>query len=103
MNILHYQAYIHEWQKGNVTGMRGKGGLSRHIRRYLFEKYGYRCSKCDWCEINPVTNLQPLEVNHIDGNHKNNLESNLELLCPNCHSLTPTYKSLNIGFGRKRK
>ena len=25
---------------------------------------------------------------------------NLELLCPNCHSLTKTYKALNLGNGR---
>ena len=29
---------------------------------------------------------------HIDGNNE---ESNLQLLCPNCHSLTPTFGALN--------
>lgn len=82
--------------------MRGRFGLSRHIRRYIFEKYGACCCKCGWAKKNPVTNLVPLEVNHIDGNHRNNREGNLELLCPNCHSLTPTYKVLNKGFGRKK-
>jgi hypothetical protein len=31
----------------------------------------------------------------------NNKEENLILLCPNCHSLTSTFGSLNIGNGRK--
>jgi len=44
----------------------------------------------------PVT----LEIHHIDGNSENNLMENLVLLCPNCHSLTETYKAKNIGNGR---
>lgn len=37
------------------------------------------------------------------GNYSNNLESNLILLCPNCHSLTSTYKGANRGHGRKER
>jgi len=75
--------------------------LSRKpIRRYLFEKLGARCVKCGWAEKNPITGKVPVEVNHIDGNSTNNHPSNLELLCPNCHSLTETYKALNKGNGR---
>ena len=33
-----------------------------------------------------------LEVEHKDGNHDNNKEENLQLLCPNCHSITATYR-----------
>lgn len=45
----------------------------------------------------------PLEIEHIDGNYLNNSESNLILLCPNCHSLTATYKGANRGNGRKAR
>lgn len=38
----------------------------------------------------------PLEVHHKDGNKKNNEISNLEILCPNCHYFTDTYKTKNI-------
>jgi 5-methylcytosine-specific restriction endonuclease McrA len=34
-------------------------------------------------------------VNHIDGDSKNNVYSNLEFLCPNCHSQTPNFRALN--------
>jgi predicted HNH restriction endonuclease len=44
-----------------------------------------------------------LEIEHIDGNFENNAEENLELLCPNCHSLTSTYKGANKGSGRKER
>lgn len=37
----------------------------------------------------------PLELDHIDGNSDNNTLSNLRLLCPNCHALTPTYRGKN--------
>ena len=51
------------------------------------------CSKCGnryWLG-NPIM----LELHHIDGNKDNNNLNNLELLCPNCHAYTDTYKSNN--------
>lgn len=40
-------------------------------------------------------------MEHIVGDYTNNSEENLILLCPNCHSLTATYKGANKGHGRK--
>jgi len=37
----------------------------------------------------------PLELDHINGNNKDNQLKNLPLLCPNCHALTPTYRGRN--------
>jgi hypothetical protein len=36
-----------------------------------------------------------LQLDHIDGDEANNLLENLRILCPNCHSQTPTYGSKN--------
>ncbi len=36
-----------------------------------------------------------LEVDHVDGNPDNHLPTNLRLLCPNCHSQTPTFRKKN--------
>jgi len=96
-----YETYIENWKNEKETGLSGETQTSRHIRRYLFIKYNNKCSKCSWSEINTITRKIPLQINHIDGNFKNNKEENLELLCPNCHSLTPTFGSLNKGNGRR--
>ena len=49
----------------------------------------YHVHKKDHCEICgfiPVNKVQ-LDVDHIDGNHKNNDLDNLQTLCANCHRL----------------
>ncbi len=49
-----------------------------------------RCGLAEWLE-EPLT----LEVDHKDGNRENHLRDNLEALCPNCHSLTHTWRGRN--------
>ncbi|MBR6034247.1 MAG: DUF2116 family Zn-ribbon domain-containing protein [Clostridia bacterium] len=98
-----YNQYIHKWKNGQTDGLRGKYQLSMHIRTYMIKKYNNRCAKCGWSEINPYTNNVPLEIEHIDGNYLNNTEENLIVLCPNCHSLTSTYKGANLNHGRKER
>ena len=76
--------------------------MPNFIRRYLIAKYN-GCQLCGWHEINPTTGNMPLEVHHIDGNCLNNREDNLQLLCPNCHSLTPNAGALNRGNSKRYK
>lgn len=102
-NSYYYLLYINRWRLGLESGIKGTSGVSNHIRRYLFQKFGSSCQRCRWCEINPTTNKVPLTIHHIDGNCINNKEDNIELLCPNCHSLTDTYGSLNKCTTIKRK
>ncbi|MFD7279155.1 HNH endonuclease signature motif containing protein [Streptomyces sp. NPDC059862] len=42
----------------------------------------------------------PLEVDHVDGNWRDNRVTNLRFLCPNCHSTTDNYRGR--GKGRTR-
>jgi hypothetical protein len=76
---------------------------NRRYKKYLIYKYGEQCMECGWDKINPYSGNIPIELEHIDGNSNNNSLDNLKLLCPNCHSLTPTYKALNIGNGRHNR
>ena len=97
-----YKQYINRWKSGEETGLSGEYSISQHIRRYLMDKYSCKCQLCGWGKVNPYTNTVPLEIHHIDGDYKNNNEDNLQLLCPNCHALTETYKSHNKN-GRKQR
>lgn len=92
--------YIEKWKAGIETGNTGTGLLNVKVRRFMLKKANYRCELCGWGEINPTTGKIPLNVDHKDGNYTNSAENNLRVLCPNCHSLTPTYGSLNRGHGR---
>ena len=98
---FQYDDYIRRWKAGVVNGRTGVCDISNYIRRYLFEKYGSKCHKCGWAEVHSVSGNIPLQVNHINGNCLDNVEMNLELICPNCHSLTPTFGSMNNQVGRR--
>ena len=37
----------------------------------------------------------PLELHHKDGDRTHNELNNYELLCPNCHALTDSYRGKN--------
>lgn len=62
-------------------------------RLLLIEHFGYKCNSCSIDSWNGQSIT--LEVNHKDGKSSNNVMSNLEFLCPNCHSQTDTYRALN--------
>ena len=102
-NEYKYKQKIKQWKDGEWDGTTGDRwiDISGSIKKYIFEKYNNQCARCGWNEINSYTGTLPLEIEHIDGDYTNNKEENLILLCPNCHSLTPTYKALNKGRGRK--
>ena len=90
---LQYCTRIQEYQSGKVAKL-GKPT----VKRFLKERDGDKCSVCDitdWCGEVIV-----FELEHIDGNSRNNKEDNLCLICPNCHSQTPTFKGRNRGNGR---
>ena len=93
-----------DWFAGKISG-NSDGPWTQvrdRVRNYLFKKYNNKCSRCGWGEVNPFTNTIPLEVEHLDGNPYNSFPDNLTLLCPNCHSLTKTYRGANRGNGRKK-
>lgn len=65
---------------------------SEKVKKRLFEE-GYKEKVCEHCkrtewEGEPI----PLELHHKNGNNTDNRIENLEILCPNCHALTDTYR-----------
>jgi hypothetical protein len=59
-------------------------------KKIAMEEQDYKCSHCgldEWMGLR-IT----LELDHIDGDRYNNVRSNLRCLCPNCHSITDTWK-----------
>jgi len=92
---------IEAWYSGTYEATTSHGGISKAIRAHLFE-INNKCSKCEWNVVNLYTNKIPLQVDHIDGNWKDSSPGNVQLLCPNCHSLTKTFGGANVGNGNKR-
>lgn len=82
----------------NYRFEKGITNSANAVRSYLIRNQGIVCSMCGnthWLG-QPIN----LEVDHIDGNSENNSIQNIRLVCPNCHSTTPTYRNKNKGHGR---
>jgi hypothetical protein len=54
-----------------------------------------QCEICGWAKKSNDGRV-PLELDHISGDRYDNRLENLQILCPNCHSLQPTHRGRNI-------
>ena len=75
-------------------------GQYPHYQTYKLKKRmiaeGLKPALCEKCQIKTwLGKPLQLELHHRDGNRKNHLLHNLELLCPNCHSQTDTFRAKN--------
>ena len=68
---------------------------SNKVRTKLLEE-GYKEHKCECCGRSEWLGQPiPLELHHLDGNRNNNNLNNFQLLCPNCHAFTDSYRGKN--------
>jgi 5-methylcytosine-specific restriction endonuclease McrA len=84
---------IKNWLNGEIESNSPDGQLKKFVKDFIKERDGNKCTRCGWNEINPFTGKSPLEVHHRDENHENSTPENLITLCPNCHSLTRSWKN----------
>ena len=71
--------------------------VTQRVLRGYVERHKLIEYKCDTCGCTGEwqDGFISLELDHKDGNNKNNKISNLHYLCPNCHALTETYRGKN--------
>jgi len=78
------------WNKGHQLKDWSHYRRNTDLKKHLVKDRGHMCESClnnKWMQVD-IT----LELEHIDGDVTNNQIDNLKLLCPNCHSLTPTWR-----------
>jgi Zn finger protein HypA/HybF involved in hydrogenase expression len=78
--------------------------VKSHILKAKLIQDGIKKCECEICgayiwQGEPL----PLELHHKDGNHYNNDLENLQILCPNCHSIQDGNSGSNIGKYTKQK
>lgn len=66
-----------------------RSGNKVALKKLIAEGRPYQCEECglrSWRD-NPIR----LQLDHINGDCSDNRRENLRILCPNCHSQTPTF------------
>ncbi|MCX6794360.1 MAG: HNH endonuclease [Candidatus Gottesmanbacteria bacterium] len=121
-NYTQIKKYLREYHidtshlKGKAwnKGMKGLGRVHISLEQILVENSEFQsyklkkrlfqqklrpehCELCGWAERS-VDGRLPLELDHINGNHRDNRLNNLRILCPNCHSLQITHRGKNRGI-----
>lgn len=88
--------YLYKWLQ---TGIITREQPGKWVHEYVLDEQDH---KCVICGMNDTWNGQLLVfvLDHIDGNSTNHQRKNLRMVCPNCDSQLPTYKSKNKGNGR---
>jgi hypothetical protein len=83
-----------DWKNKYINVLDGEIRIqySSSLRKYILHNnlFEYKCSRCNIKEWNGE--YITLEIEHKDGDKWNNNKNNLELLCPNCHSQTETFR-----------
>lgn len=105
LDVTHFTGQGHS--KGKILGpkrpleeyLNNKHSIQSYKLKNRLLREGLLERKCSFCNLSTWLGKEiPLELDHINGINKDNTLTNLRLLCPNCHTLTPTYRGKNIKF-----
>ena len=93
---------VRNWLETGDTGFTVDTTIRGAIRDYILQSQNNQCAICgmlnEWngAELNFV-------LDHIDGDASNSSRDNLRLVCPNCDSQLPTFKSRNKNSARNKR
>ena len=77
---------LNKHRRVNANSISSTKRMPRKILyKIIKDKIPYQCNICgisEWANKKLI-----LHIDHIDGNRCNNTETNLQFLCPNCHSI----------------
>lgn len=94
MQQKKYTRYTEESFRQAITSGNISDSSSRILKRIV--KFRIKPYVCECCGLSSWNNKPiSLELHHKDGNRRNNKLSNLEILCPNCHSQTDNFRFRN--------
>jgi len=80
-----------------IVELVGNANRSRSNLKMRLQKAGMLENRCQICGITDWRD-KPLSIHldHINGVKNDNRLQNLRMLCPNCHSQTPTFSGRNV-------
>jgi len=92
-NKLDFFSGIFQWiEENDKTKPKKRKAFSKLTQRKTLE---YQQNRCKFC--GKKLKAPACDFDHIDGNKANNLSSNCQALCPNCHAKKTRRKnSVNI-------
>lgn len=113
LNILEIN-YEGNMGRKNITRIKSKNPIefflkkdkatSSHRLKLRLLKDGVKEHRCEICNLTEWLNEPiPIELHHVDGDRFNNLLTNLQILCPNCHSKTSNNSGRGINKMKKIK
>ena len=102
INTSHFTGSL--WNKGRKLGPKrflsdyldNKFPIQSHALRVRLLRENVFKAQCNKCKLDKWNGLPiSLELEHKNGDHSDNSLTNLELLCPNCHAQTSTWRGRN--------
>ena len=102
LTIHRREEKVRSWLETGDTGFTVDTTIRGAIRDYILQSQNNQCAICgmlnEWngAELNFV-------LDHIDGDASNSSRDNLRLVCPNCDSQLPTFKSRNKNSARNKR